>query len=294
MTRLVSDGLLDQACRSDCLMAALPDRDGIVVSMLRAGAAMPSAVLRDFSTDPATWHWFQVWLAENFAATDDFRFEIILDKKFANANYTIFGSTSSGSLIRFYAVSGVGGAITCSVFNNASIPVWTTITEPASGLVKVRFTAIGDVRSSYLNDTLVDTRSNVARLSTFTNTVPISQFPGGIVGLSFDNLTAGKSWSYPTWYELKRLLTKYNVRMDRGVFEASNTGLGWSLKMPVLGTVGTVLELRDDGWYVNTGSYSATTGIYTAPAARKLRMLLIFSRTLPASEIAGITQFWRA
>ena len=216
--------------RPSCLLAVLPYQGGVVASPLKSGVVWPSDTLRDFSTEPATWHWFQVWLAENFAATDDFRFEIILDKKFANANYTIFGSTSSGSLIRFYAVSGVGGAITCSVFNNASIPVWTTITEPASGLVKVRFTAIGDVRSSYLNDTLVDTRSNVARLSTFTNTVPISQFPGGIVGLSFDNLTTGKSWSYPMWYELKRLLTYSNVRMDRGVFEAANTGLGWTIK----------------------------------------------------------------
>ena len=83
------------------------------------------------------------------------------------------------------------------------------------------------------------------------------------------------------------LLVFTNVRTDRGVFEAANTSLGWSIKTQLTGTVGTVIECRTTGIYVNSGKFNATTGIYTGLATDQLIYLLAFDYVLTAAEIAA-------
>lgn len=275
------------ARRPSCLMAAFPYRGGIVASPLKPGVMWPSDTLRNFAAEPATWDWFQTWIAENFAATDDFEFELTVSRFATNATEAYWSPVGNGPFIRVYNTVNLGARIYCSLFNNASVALWGTANEPPPGVVKIRFSAIGTVRHSYVNDILSDERSTPDRLTAFTNMAPTSNFSGNMISAVFRNLTTGKSWSYPTWHEEKRLLTYGNVRRDRGMFEAANAGLGWTIKTPLTGMAGTVLERRATGGYANSGKFNPSTGIYTGAASDKLFALLVFNRTLPSNEIAA-------
>ena len=94
-------------------------------------------------------------------------------------------------------------------------------------------------------------------------------------------------WSYPSEAERVRLITKTNVRTDRGAFEAADETATATIATQLSGTPTALLAFTDD-WEVITDA-TMPDGVYTLASGRRLRALLGFDRALSAAEIAALT-----
>ena len=91
------------------------------------------------------------------------------------------------------------------------------------------------------------------------------------------------------------LLKKYNIRTDRGYFEAANPALGWSIKTALpAGITGTVLAKINGQCVVNPTQWSVSAATLTGAATDKLDWLVIFNRVLTQEQIFVIcdTKTW--
>lgn len=278
------------AKRPSCLMAVTPYRGGTWASMLKPGVAMPSATPRNFAMEPATWYnAARAYADADWSHDFTFRFEFEIS---SNTDGSIFYAAPASTMFCLYQYSTGRINTFTSILKASSGFTNYVILElhPAGSFLSGRHVAkmvvSGTTVTVYLDEVLVTSAMSQPR-----NTPSSFVAPGSTRSYIYDAFirddTTGKTvWSYPTWAEDKRLLTFTNVRTDRGVFEAANTSLGWSIKTQLTGTAGTVIERRPSGVYVNSGKFNASTGIYTGLAADQLLTLLAFDYTLTAAEIA--------
>ena len=75
------------------------------------------------------------------------------------------------------------------------------------------------------------------KIAVYSTTAPVSDFDGVIFETYWKSLTSGRTvWSYPSDAERVRLITKTNVRTDRGGFETADAS--------VMSRIATQLDLR--------------------------------------------------
>lgn len=283
------------AKRPSCLMAVTPYRGGTWASMLKPGVAMPSPVMRDFSTEPAKWYDFLTILRA--IGTHDFKWSITFKATAYTAGGGVFFLSWGSTIFSFGVWSSNSDQpnlrtlvtkITNENYIDASVISSGESTQYDEYMVEIsRSNGVVTLVINGVTRGILTGQSNVD-LSTLSSAPTLhSNYACNIPGSTLEDLTTNKVvWSYPTWAEDKRLLTLANVRTDRGVFEAANASSGWTIKTQVTGTVGTVIERRPSGVYVNSGKFNASTGIYTGLAADQLLTLLAFDYTLTAAEIA--------
>ena len=145
--------------------------------------------------------------------------------------------------------------------------------------------------SSYLDGVLVAQKtSNLERTGTAAVGLPNCN-SGYVYKIQITDLTDNHVvWSYPSEAERVRLITKTNVRTDRGAFEAANTSLGWSIKTAVpAGITGTVLARINGECIVNPAQWNRTTATFTGLATDRVNWLLAYNRVLSSAEIAALT-----
>ncbi len=141
--------------------------------------------------------------------------------------------------------------------------------------------------SSYLDGVLVAQKtSNLERTGTVAVGLPNCN-SGYVYKIQITDLTDNQVvWSYPSEAERVRLITKTNVRTDRGAFEAANPALGWSIKTALpAGLAGTVLAKINGEYIVNPAQWNRTTATFTGAATDTLSELAVFEQTLTYEQI---------
>ena len=296
----MNDMITKAAQDPSCILAVTPDRGGSWWAALRTGGnyPWPSSVPRNFVEEPETWYSFTS--AYNSIGIDDFELDIVFNLN-ACTNKNIFWAIASLNGIGIYRGSAAGGydfviqamrIVTDSAGQLISSTSWrynagTEISDTLSGIFHVKITRIGTTVSAYGNGDRVGTYTGAGIAPTNITGNCSSNFDGSIQEVTLKNLTTGRTvWSYPSEAERVRLLTKTNVRTDRGVFEAADTTKSAAIATQLTDTPQTFLVFDDNGQMINSATMPG--GVFTISAGTKIRALLGFDRALTAAEIAAL------
>ena len=145
----------------------------------------------------------------------------------------------------------------------------------------------GDAMHVFLDGNEIEHSYTFARTGTAAVGIPNCN-SGYVYKIQITDLTDNQVvWSYPSEAERVRLITKTNVRTDRGAFEAADETATATIATQLSGTPTALLAFTDD-WEVITDA-TMPDGVYTLASGRRLRALLGFDRALSAAEIAALT-----
>ena len=145
----------------------------------------------------------------------------------------------------------------------------------------------GDTMHAFLDGNEIAHQYKTVRTGTAAVGIPNCN-SGYVYRIQITDLTDNQVvWSYPSEAERVRLITKTNVRTDRGAFEAADETATATIATQLSGTPTALLAFTDD-WEVITGA-TMPDGVYTLASGRRLRALLGFDRALSAAEIAALT-----
>ena len=196
----------------------------------------PSATLRNF--DDVTAAWYDA-VSVGYAAIGDHDCEFEISYK-NNVDYpgTIFYSNSQAGSINLHQIKNNHNSYSSfRAFNTQSASVVIPIDAGVqnSGSHTVKFKRQNGTAEAWVDGQLVESvTSDLGNKPLYAENVPASHFDGNIFYIRLTDLTTGKTvWSYPSEAERVRLLTKTNVRTDRGVFEAASPDRMWRVDTPL-------------------------------------------------------------
>lgn len=231
------DKILEAMRRSDCVLGVTPDHGGMWLSSLRndGNSPWPSAIPINFATQSYTWDSFNA-IQKTVDFLHDFTFEIEFECT-VQTNARIFYISSTGSLFGIYQFSSGNVIFTTSLLGNTDTGrTYTEFTlHPAGTYLTGRHIAkmvvAGNTATGYLDDVVIGSANAayVNRVTPSNLSAPVSA-GGYIYSMRLTDDTTGETvFSYPSEAERVGLLTKTNVRTDRGVFEAADTSKRWSV-----------------------------------------------------------------
>lgn len=192
----------------------------------------PSATLRNF--DDVTAAWYDA-VSVGYAAIGDHDCEFEISYK-NNVDYpgTIFYSNSQAGSINLHQIKNNQNTFSSfrafnETYPSLIIPLDAGVQNSGSHIVK--FKRQNGTAEAWVDGQLVKSvTSDLGNKPLYAENVPASHFDGNIFYIRLTDLTTGRTvWSYPSEAERVRLLTKTNVRTDRGVFEAADTSKRWSV-----------------------------------------------------------------
>ncbi len=210
----------------------------------------PSPVPRNFAEEPATW--YDLGLASSTIGMDDWEIGGELYANSLTAGKSIIYRSSnprfglyvtSSSQIIFVNYSATGGNERIYYYDNPPTGEWLSFKMQRAG---------GWLRW-LINDIDVNSVEKTGLYVEMNNTSPFFVNEDcNLRNCYFKNLTTGRTvWSYPSEAERVRLITKTNVRTDRGYFEQVDT--------TVNSYVNTALDLRG-----RVSSYTVFIDFYPA------------------------------
>lgn len=185
----------------------------------------PSATLRNFDDVPAAWY---DAVSVGYAAIGDHDCEFEISYK-NNVDYpgTIFYSNSQAGSINLHQIENNQNYFSSfrafdEQYPSLRIPIDAGVQNAGSHIVK--FKRQNGTAEAWVDGQLVESvTSDLGNKPLYAENVPASHFDGNIFYIRLTDLTTGRTvWSYPSEAERVRLLTKTNVRTDRGVFEAAD------------------------------------------------------------------------
>ena len=192
----------------------------------------PSATLRNF--DDVTAAWYDA-VAVGYAAIGDHDCEFEISYK-NNVDYpgTIFYSNSQAGSINLHQIKNNHNSYSSFRAFNGEYPDVVIALDngiQTAGSHTVKFKRQNGTAEAWVDGQLVESvTSDLGNKPLYAENVPASHFDGNIFYIRLTDLTTGKTvWSYPSEAERVRLLTKTNVRTDRGVFEAADTSRRWDV-----------------------------------------------------------------
>lgn len=215
-----------------CLLAVDALQGGRWLSCIKPDGVQPSSVPRDFAEETKTWYDFQnMQLAADW--THDYTFE---------CTFMLHTRDVPASVLYVDAQSQMFGVYQ---YRANTIGLFTTLLKPTAPSSKylayiitaenatifwesyhtVKIVVSGNSTSFYIDNELIRAfSSNYERIPKADLNLAAPMTKTGYIGNCFiqDDTTGKIVWSYPTWEERTRLLTKTNVRTDRGVFEAAD------------------------------------------------------------------------
>lgn len=222
-----------------CLLAVDALQGGRWLSCIKPAGVQPSSVPRNFAEEPMEWR--DAIAAAAQLSTHDFYFEaeFVADSKpdgtglifYNKAVYEPFGVClrNDGVII---------ATVTYTNLWEGSGRQYLSLLEGDFGygeLVKVKVVRENGAVEIFCNDVLKTSVTMPGSPSPvqFTS-IPSANFSGTIKRITIFDLTTGRTvWSYPSWEERTRLLTKTNVRTDRGVFEAADESKSAGIATPL-------------------------------------------------------------
>lgn len=181
---------------------------------------MPSSVLRNFSGETAHWRDFEV-AAKTLGANASIDFCVAFTLN-TFGNQMIFGNENAIGPTCFEIKQNTSGDFTFylpTLAGRKTLGAAGTIGEHTA-----RITDDGSTTSIYIDDVLLavytgSSRPNQCDMTQFASV--FSNHNGTIISATLSSV-GNTIWSYPSEAERVRLITKTNVRTDRGAFEAAD------------------------------------------------------------------------
>ena len=186
----------------------------------------PSPVPRNFAEETMTWR-DEKTTAPSIGEDDcEFFIRYRLDGyPEGSAISQIFYHTSqNGSINIAFAGDGTGGNYSVIRLTDTDGFVIPLDRVRQLGEHTIRIQRVGLTVTIEFDGEVAATSSNgTEKVSVYSTTAPVSDFDGVIFETYWKSLTTGHTvWSYPSEAERVRLITKTNVRTDRGAFEAAD------------------------------------------------------------------------
>lgn len=199
----------------------------------------PSTTLRDFGNAPQMWEDFNLIQAAA-DLTHDYTFEIVFSN-LPQLEKSNFYANAANALFGIYQFGTGQLAIFSNLLKDTSMPrnyISYSLNNAGSflsGEHRAKMVVAGSTAKVFLDNSLVSEISgaNIVRNAATEFRTPLSN--GGSISLAMltDDTTGKRLWNYPSEAERVGLLTKTNVRTDRGVFEAADTSARWNVKTPL-------------------------------------------------------------
>ena len=196
----------------------------------------PSSVPENFAENAKAFYDCQAVVQEALDPTHDYSFLIEAEIVRENPECSIFYAGDNKFPFGVYAYSDN----TIRVFSNLLRSASDTSSTYATAVVYSGDTLLqgrhiieviieGDTMRVFLDDNEIEHPYTFAR--TGTSTIGLPQCNSGyLYKIQITDLTDNRViWSYPSETERVQLLTKTNVRTDRGVFEAADTSKRWNV-----------------------------------------------------------------
>ena len=200
----------------------------------------PSSVPENFAENAKAFYDYQAILSEQLDPTHDYSFfmdtEIVSDK----SDCPMFYIGGADGVFGLYCYSNNTIRFTTNLLRSATNPndkyanmiVYQGDARPA-GRHSFEGRIEGNIIKTFFDNQPAFTSAVAVR--TNTKTVGRNRCSSGYVyKIQITDLTDNRViWSYPSEAERVHLLTKTNVRTDRGVFEAADTSARWNVKTPL-------------------------------------------------------------
>ncbi|WP_288611743.1 DUF6273 domain-containing protein, partial [uncultured Victivallis sp.] len=253
-----------------------------------------SPVPENFAENAKAFYDCQAVVQEALDPTHDYSFLIEAEIVRENPECSMFYAGGDKFPFGVYAYSDN----TVRVFSNLLRPAGDTSSKYVTvvaysgdtrlqGRHAIELSIEGDTMHAFLDGNEIAHQYKTVRTGTAAVGIPNCN-SGYVYKIQITDLTDNQVvWSYPSEAERVRLITKTNVRTDRGVFEAAYETATATIATQLSGTPTALLAFTDD-WEVITDA-TMPDGVYTLASGRRLRALLGFDRALSAAEIAALT-----
>lgn len=186
----------------------------------------PSPVPRNFAEEPMTWR-DEKTTAPSIGEDDcEFFIRYRLDgyPEGSAISQIFYHNSQNGSINIAFAGDGTGGNYSVIRLTNVGAFVIPLDRVRQLGEHTIRIQRVGLFVTVEFDGEVVATPSaETKKIAVYSTTAPVSDFDGVIFETYWKSLTTGRTvWSYPSDAERVRLITKTNVRTDRGAFEAAD------------------------------------------------------------------------
>ena len=184
---------------------------------------IPSSVPRNFAEEPEAWRDEKTTAPAIEEDDCEFFIRYRLDGYLEGSviSEIFYHNSQNGSINIAFAGNGTGGNYSVIRLTGAGAFVIPLDRVRQLGEHTIRIQRIGQTVTVEFDGEIVATSTGAEKVAVYSTTAPVSDFDGVIFETYWKSLTTGRTvWSYPSEAERVRLITKTNVRTDRGVFEA--------------------------------------------------------------------------
>ena len=135
-----------------------------------------------------------------------------------------YHNSQNGSINIAFAGDGTGGNYSVIRLTDTDGVVIPLDRVRQLGEHTIRIQRVGlFVTVEFDGEVVATSSAGTKKIAVYSTTAPVSDFDGVIFETYWKSLTTGRTvWSYPSDAERVRLITKTNVRTDRGAFEAAD------------------------------------------------------------------------
>ena len=186
----------------------------------------PSPVPRNFAEEPMTWR-DEKTTAPSIGEDDcEFFIRYRLDgyPEGSAISQIFYHNSQNGSINIAFAGDGTGGNYSVIRLTNVGAFVIPLDRIRQLGEHTIRIQRVGlFVTVEFDGEVVATSSAGTKKIAVYSTTAPVSDFDGVIFETYWKSLTTGRTvWRYPSDAERVRLITKTNVRTDRGAFEAAD------------------------------------------------------------------------
>lgn len=186
----------------------------------------PSPVPRNFAEEPEAWR-DEETTAPSIGEDDcEFFIRYRLDgyPEGSAISQIFYHNSQNGSTNIAFAGDGTGGNY--SVIRLTDVGAFMIPLDRIRQLGEhtIRIQRVGlFVTVEFDGEVVATSSAGTKKIAVYSTTAPVSDFDGVIFETYWKSLTSGRTvWSYPSEAERVRLITKTNVRTNRGAFEAAD------------------------------------------------------------------------
>lgn len=186
----------------------------------------PSPVPRNFAEEPMTWR--DEKTTAPLIGEDDCEFFIRYRQdgypEGSAISQIFYHNSQNGSINIAFAGDGTGGNYSIIRLTDVGAFMIPLDRIRQLGEHTIRIQRVGlFVTVEFDGEVVATSSAETKKIAVYSTTAPVSDFDGVIFETYWKSLTTGRTvWSYPSDAERVRLITKTNVRTDRGAFEAAD------------------------------------------------------------------------
>ena len=186
----------------------------------------PSPVPRNFAEEPEAWRDEKTTAPAIEEDDCEFFIRYRLDgyPEGSAISQIFYHNSQNGSINIAFAGDGTGGNYSVIRLTNAGAFMIPLDRIRQLGEHTIRIQRVGlTVTIEFDGEVAATSSAGTKKNAVYSTTAPVSDFDGVIFETYWKSLTTGRTvWRYPSEAERVRLITKTNVRTDRGAFEAAD------------------------------------------------------------------------